>query len=111
MRENYVKELLEEQIQQELEAIKNPDISSEEKAGIIDNIDTLYRLKTEETRVEKETLKSRDSYIRLGVDVLAIVAPLVFYGVWMKRGLKYEETGSFTSQTFKGLISCFKPKK
>ena len=43
------------------------------------------------------------------VQALGIVLPLSFYAVWMKRGLQFEETGSFTSKTFQGLTKFFKP--
>lgn len=46
---------------------------------------------------------------KTSVEIAGIVIPIVFYGVWMKRGLKFEEEGCFTSATFKGLIGKFKP--
>ena len=49
--------------------------------------------------------------LKQGVEIAAIVVPVVFYGVWMKRGFKFEEEGTFTSNTFKGLISKFKPTR
>ena len=52
-----------------------------------------------------------DRYVRIGVATAELVLPLVFYGVWMKRGLKFEETGTFTSQTFKNLFNRFKPTR
>ena len=52
-----------------------------------------------------------DRYVRIGVATAELVLPLVFYGVWMSRGLKFEETGTFTSQTFKNLFNRFKPTR
>ena len=52
-----------------------------------------------------------DRYVKIGVATAELVLPLVFYGVWMKRGLKFEETGTFTSQTFKNLFNRFKPSR
>ena len=52
-----------------------------------------------------------DRYVKIGVATAELVLPLVFYGIWMKRGLKFEETGTFTSQTFKNLFNRFKPTK
>jgi hypothetical protein len=40
-----------------------------------------------------------------------LVLPLMFYGVWMRRGFKFEQDGTFTSQTFRGLFSRFRPTK
>lgn len=52
-----------------------------------------------------------DRYVKIGVATAELVLPLVFYGVWMSRGLKFEETGTFTSQTFKNLFNRFKPTR
>lgn len=52
-----------------------------------------------------------DRYVKIGVATAELVLPLVFYGIWMKRGLKFEETGTFTSQTFKSLFNRFKPTR
>ena len=53
--------------------------------------------------------QSKDNYLKMGIEVAGMVLPLIFYASWMKKGLKFEETGAFTSTTFKGLISKFKP--
>ena len=50
-------------------------------------------------------------WIKMGVDLVGIGAPLVFYGVWMKRGLEFEKTGAFSSSVFRGLTSKFRPTK
>ncbi len=72
----------------------------------------------EADRVRDEQFKQRqfndqviDRYVRIGVAAAELVLPLVFYGVWMKRGLKFEETGTYTSQTFKNLFNRFKPTR
>lgn len=68
---------------------------------------------TADRDIQLSTLK--DSKIwnaaKTGIEVVGVIAPLVFYGIWMNRGLQFEEEGSFTSQTFKGLIGKFKPNK
>lgn len=53
----------------------------------------------------------RDRYFRVGIEAAGIVVPIVFYAVWMKKGFKFEETGTFTSQTFRGLFNRFRPTK
>jgi len=52
-----------------------------------------------------------DRCVRTGVAVGELVLPLMFYGIWMNKGFKFEETGSFTSTTFKNLLNRFKPTK
>ena len=49
--------------------------------------------------------------VKCGIDVAGITLPLIFYGIWMNRGLEFEKEGSFTSATFKGLLGKFKPTK
>ena len=49
--------------------------------------------------------------VKCGIDVAGITLPLIFYGIWMNRGLEFEKEGSFTSTTFKGLLGKFKPTK
>lgn len=64
---------------------------------------------------ESQTRQARDQMIdrcmRAGVAVGELVLPLVFYGIWMNRGFKFEETGAFTSTTFKNLLNRFRPTK
>lgn len=61
---------------------------------------------------EKEAKERKfDRWLHFGLDTAGIVVPLIFYGVWMNRGLKFEKDGTFTSTTFKNLIHFFKPTK
>lgn len=69
-------------------------------------------------RDQEETFQKRqamdqmiDRCVKTGVAVGELVLPLVFYGIWMNRGFKFEETGSFTSTTFKNLLNRFRPTK
>ena len=78
-----------------------------------DKLDTEDYHRTEEGRFKLKELKSSKVFngVKMGVEILGVTAPLVFYGIWMNRGLEFEKEGSFTAQTFKGLISKFKPTK
>lgn len=53
----------------------------------------------------------RDRYFRTGIAMLEIGLPLMFYGVWMSRGFKFEKDGTYTSKTFMNLFNRFKPTK
>lgn len=68
-------------------------------------------LQERDIRIKEEQLREdiKNHYIRLGVEVAGLVLPLMFYGAWMRRGFKFEETGSFTSTTFRGLFNRFRP--
>ena len=79
--------------------------------------DSQYMLErdTKEKEVEstEKELKERkiDRYVKMGLAIAELILPLTFYAYWMKRGLKFEETGTFTSTTFRGLFGHFRPTK
>lgn len=68
---------------------------------------------TREEQFKKDQLAEqiKDRYFRLGIGVAEIVLPLIFYATWMKKGFKFEETGTYTSTTFRGLFNRFRPTK
>ncbi len=68
---------------------------------------------TREEQFKKDQLAEqiKDRYFKLGIAAAEIVLPLIFYATWMKRGFKFEETGTYTSTTFRGLFNRFRPTK
>ena len=107
-----VKTLLDNEIRNEFENLSMLEQGSEEHAKAVDNLAKLYKLKTDEERVKQETKdQALDRYIRLGVEIAGIVLPLAFYGYWMRRGFEFEANGTFTSTTFRGLFSRFRPTR
>ena len=132
-----IKKMLDEEIKEEFHSLSSLQAGSKEKATAIENLETLYRLKIDETKIEIDLDEKRnrrgmddesaerdirlkqvqleeqvkDRYFRIGIEAAGIILPLVFYAVWMRRGLKFEETGSYTSTTFRGLFNRFKPTK
>ena len=113
------KDMLTNQIDTEIQNLATMESGSEEKSKAVEDLAKLYRLKIEETKVEKECLINKDGCenqklvdrARLGLEAAGIIIPMIFYSVWMKKGFKFEETGTFTSSTFKGLTKFFKPFK
>ncbi len=154
MSEN-IKELLNEEIAAEIQAISSLDSGSEEKSKAIEDLAKLYRLRIEETKSEldaedkrsRRTLESeanvreneikksqldeqikadvrdeqykrsqldeqvKDRYFKLGIAAAELLIPIMFYGIWMRKGFKFEETGTYTSTTFRGLFNRFRPTK
>lgn len=132
-----LRRMLEEEISDEIENLGNLEQGSEEHSEAVENIAKLYKLKLEEDRNEKETEKVKndfeelkkqneaakaleeekikeakiDRYCRIGVTLVSVALPLMVYGHWYKRGLKFEETGTLTSATLRGVISKFNPFK
>lgn len=150
-----IKDLLNEEIAAEIQAISSLDSGSEEKSKAIEDLAKLYRLRIEETKSEldaedkrsRRTLENeasvreneikksqldeqikadvqdeqykrsqldeqvKDRYFRLGIAAAELLIPLMFYGIWMRKGFKFEETGTYTSTTFRGLFNRFRPTK
>jgi hypothetical protein len=125
-----IRNLLEEEIKAEIRDLSTLEPGSKEKSTAIEDLAKLYRLRIEETRNEwdfgekydaresdkqlkKDQLEEqvKDRYFKLGVEAASIILPLIFYAAWMKRGFRFEETGTYTSTTFRGLFNRFKPTK
>lgn len=62
-------------------------------------------------RTIQTTEQIKDRYFRIGIAAAELLLPLMFYAVWMRRGFEFEKDGTYTSATFKGLFSRFKPTK
>lgn len=131
-----IKKLLDDAIETEINNL-NSASDKDEKSEVIKNLAALHKLRIEEIKTETEivekserramdkaahdedaTLKAfqldentLDRYAKIGIAAAELVLPLMFYGVWMSRGLRFEETGTFTSQTFKNLFNRFKPTR
>ncbi len=125
-----IKDLLGEEIKAQIEGLSDLEVGSKEKSTAISDLVTLYRLDIEATKNELEFDEKRESreleeqlkrdqlkeqvkdrYCRLGIEVASIVLPLIFYAAWMRKGFKFEETGTYTSTTFRGLFNRFRPTK
>ena len=137
MDEATIKEMLEEVIVYEIETIKRLESGSEEKSKAIKDLDTLYRLRNDENKinweyddkycrremdianrekdVEIENAKTmelrKDRCIRICIAGAELIIPLIFYGIWMSKGFRFEESGTFSSFTFRNLLSRIKPNK
>lgn len=116
--------------QTEIKALGCLESGSQEHTTAVDSLTKLYKLKLEEDKNTYERLDKienreidqesktaqmaesvKDRYFRFGMAAAELVLPLMFYGVWMRRGFKFEQDGTFTSQTFRGLFSRFRPTK
>ena len=124
-----IKDRLEKEIEDLLIELEGFTPDQKEYTVTMEAINSLYATLNKEKTLELEDRKLSVEYAdkdlqlktlndskiwnaaKTGLELVGIVAPLVFYGVWMNRGLQFEEEGSFTSTTFKGLIGKFKPTK
>ncbi len=114
-----MEETLDRQIQVEIEKLSVMEDGSEEKSRAIEGINKLYRLKIDQDKNESdaliETVKANNQTLadraKLVIDIMGIIVPIGFYGIWMKRGFEFEKEGFYTSKTFQGLTKFFKPTK
>ena len=117
---------LNSQIEEEFIKLDSLADGSEEQTRVSNNLTQLYKLRLEEMKIASEAdaritdiqhkdkqLKEQktDRIFRTVIETVGVAAPLGFYAFWMRKGFKFEETGTFTSTTFKGLFSRFKPTK
>ena len=125
-----IRALLEEEIKGEFEALSSLEFGSKEHSMAVDNLTALYKLRIEDARCRRETEEKRfaneqeqmfkreqfaeqvkDRYFKLGMETEGLILQLLFYAIWMRKGFKFEESGTFTSTTFRGLFSRFRPTK
>ncbi len=125
-----ISEQLDDVIEKRLKEFDRYDLDCENTKQAVEAIEKLYKLKIEERKVEgelyekqktrenEEDVKNKelhekrvDRWVNGAITVASTAASLVFYGIWMNKGFKFEETGSFTSTTFKGLFNRFRPMK
>lgn len=114
-----IKTMLDDEIKDRIQNLKTQIPGNEEDNEAVDNLVKLHNLRMEELNLQqnreneaaarKET--ALDRWVKAGTDLIGTVLPLAFYAAWMKKGFKFEETGTFTSKTFQGLIHNFRPKK
>ena len=125
-----INKLLNEEIEARLSEIQRLEIGTDAMSSAVDDLKSLYELQmTEfknewefqekyETRSNEEKFRNEqlkvqiiDNVCRLVVQTAGIIIPVIFYTKWMKEGFNFEETGVYTSSTFRNLWSRFRPEK
>lgn len=122
-----VSEMLNDEIADLFEALQELEAGTEEYNKVINDLNTLYRLRNDENKIEyeadenynrrvmedkaserEETVREQqredtkwDRWIKIGLGVLGVVVPLGFYNSWYKRGYYFEENGAQMSTTFR----------
>jgi hypothetical protein len=130
---NEIKELLESELKSEIANLASLQIGSAEHTAAIESVNKLYRLKLEETKTELDEnekdykRKSDDREYELkvaqlknwfvdlvakyGVEIGLTIFWIIFYSIKFNKGLKFEETGTYTSKTFMNFMGNIKPKR
>ena len=128
-----ISNMLDEEINTGFEKIKDMTPGSDEHMRAVQTYERLYKLRQEDIAKEREFMdrsersavdeqerqvKHKQQFwdrvmncLDVGVKIAGIAVPAVIYAVFMDRGYKFEETGTYTSQNMKGLMGWYKPKK
>lgn len=82
-----------------------------DSAEIKNNSDVDLKNKELNLNARKDIELRNDRIVKVLIDGATVLVPIIFYNVWMNKGFKFEETGTYTSNTFKNLFNKFKPNK
>lgn len=136
-KEQNVKDLLKEELVNEIQAISSMEAGSEEQQRAVDNFSILYKLNLDQEKIdndldqrekqrdfeyakeeqridedrERKAEEKKNKYIQWGIDIASLVLPLSLYTKWLSKGFKFEQTGTFTSTTFRDLLKHIKPRR
>lgn len=112
--------MLDREYESTLQAVSMSQAGSEEAKWQLQKLSELHKqrmnekqttgdslMRAEELRIKEEQLKDgkKDRIVRYVLDGAAILVPITVSSFWMAKGLKFEETGSFTSRTGQWLSS------
>lgn len=123
---NKNQKLLDEAIEREIMNLRNYSVNSEERSDTINGLTQLYKLRIEEEKIEQELAisardeamkqaelesRARDRLFNIGLQIGLTGLSLIAYNAWLNRGLKFQETGTFTDPMTRNLLSRIIPIK
>lgn len=128
-----LREKLNEVISEELEELKKLQVGSDEHLKGSESVEKLYKIALQDVKnqieIEEQAInedfnvkklkiedkaaieEKKDRIVRYAIEGVKIIAPLMLYSIWLKRGFEFEKDGTFTSTTFRSLFQKIKPEK
>lgn len=114
-----IETLLQQEIQRELEKLKEMEVGTEEYKSAVDGIAKLYDKlnEAEKNRNEREDKKASekedrvDRWVKNAIAIAGITIPTVVTVWGTLKSLKFEETGTVTTIMGRGFINKLLPKK
>lgn len=94
---------IEERIGQLLDSI--PLLEGDERFAAVEELKTLYEMQNASGSAKTSKLAAIVTSVS---NVAGVILPTVVSVVFMNRGFKFEQTGTYCSQTFKWLQKFFK---
>lgn len=116
-------EMLNEEMEADIQFMKNLSPDTEKYSKSTSNLVALHQLINlqERIEIEKDKLEADQKrleqdikdqkilkYVGYGVEAGTTLIGMAFLAVWLGKGFKFEETGTFTSSTLKSILP--KPK-
>lgn len=113
-----IKKQIEDELKVRLEEASEMEAGSDEQTKAVNNIEKLHKMKVEyeeaEARREDEAAKRKDSkvsmWVNVGTQVGLAAVGWALYAILHMKDLKFEETGTVSSQTGRNHWGLFKPK-
>lgn len=108
-----IRKMLDDEYTETLKAVSEAQAGSDEAKWELQKLTELHKQRMNEEQTERDSyvqfeeleLKKKqakdgkfDRITKVALDGAAIVVPCVVSSYWMGKGLKFEETGSFTSR-------------
>lgn len=113
--DNKIEELLNQKIEQNILALSQFVIGSEEYTIAVNNLEKLYQMKEDEEKLRNGDKESRmkwiQFYVGIGIALLELTIPLMCYDCWLNRGFEFETSGAITSSFLRQIINRIKPTK
>ena len=107
-----IKRLLDEKTIENLHYLKGCQIGSDEAKRALDELEVLERLRQDETKASNEAVRQKIEFlVSTGLQLGAIVIPIIAYDIWFRRGLRFEEKGTIGDPLVRNLMNKLLPSK
>ena len=112
--ESEISKMVNEEYARTLQAVSAAQTGSEEAKWQLQKLSELHRQRMSELKASEEALYQskelsireeqtkdgkKDRIIKVALEGAAILVPVAVSSYWMAKGMKFEETGTFTSRT------------
>lgn len=113
MLDRNIREMLDNEYADTLKAMKDAQAGSEEAKWQLQKLTELHKQRMNEEQTDRDTVVKydeltlkrtqisegkKDRWAKIALEGMIIFVPCVTSSYWMGKGLKFEETGSFTSR-------------
>ena len=108
---NEIKKKLEDEIGEVLAYMEEISPDNDHYEQVLKNLDTLYRLKIDEDATFIDKLKNvSDNKTKILIELGGLGVVTIFNAIWMRKGFRFEENGTYYSTTFRWWWSKLKNK-